>query len=196
MQSLEKVKIIQWDRYCLENYLLDADIIYDVCNLIKMKNKPVSRGLLPNILKKLALNQIRLEVTKEVYSTLEPHNPGLRSQEIDKAENYEIIAKILVNRLIEIKKQLDKIDDTEKWCTEFTEKCKDASNLKTDEWEQKWHILCNGKRVISDFYKNCGMHCSVTEFKKTIITEMKKQKAENWRLVESIIEHALIEAGV
>ena len=37
------------------------------------------------------------------------------------------------------------------------------------------------------------MRCSITEFKKTIITEMKKRKTENWRLIESIIEHALKE---
>src|SRR5690606_37975110 len=29
LSSSAMVKVLQWDRYCLENYLLDADAIYD-----------------------------------------------------------------------------------------------------------------------------------------------------------------------
>jgi predicted ATP-binding protein involved in virulence len=180
--SSEKVKVIQWDRYCLENYLLD-DAIYDACSSIKMANKPESRGSILPTLRKLAFNQIRGVVAKKV---------GLRPQEIDCKESYELIANVLVERLLKIRAQLDKLNE-ENWCTEFTKSCENSAKSEIEDWEQRWHIRCDGKRVISDFYKKCERRCSITEFKKTIITEMKKRKTENWRLIESIIEHALKE---
>ena len=133
--SSEKVKVIQWDRYCLENYLLD-DAIYDACSSIKMTNKPESRGsILPN-LKNLAFNQIRGVVAKKAYSTLEPENPGLRPQEIDRQESYEAIANVLVERLLKIRSQLDKLPE-EDWCTKFTKSCENSAKAEIEDWQQR-----------------------------------------------------------
>ena len=94
LKDSKLVKVQQWNRYCLENYLLDADAIFDAAVALNFKNVP-SRGTLTTTLQDIALSELQEVVTREIYSTLEPDNPGFRLDVI-KGNGYDEIGKALL----------------------------------------------------------------------------------------------------
>jgi AAA15 family ATPase/GTPase len=123
LSSTAMVKLTQWDRYCFENYLLDADTIYDVLKEIPTKEKAASRNSFQSKIKELAKDQFKSFVAKNVYDEYKFENPGFRPYEIESLTNYEAISSNLATRLHQIKQQISKFNKTN-WAEEFTEKCK------------------------------------------------------------------------
>lgn len=59
LSSTKLVKVLQWKRKCLENYLIDEKIIYDVLKAPDISKKSiVARGEVPEIFKRIATSQI------------------------------------------------------------------------------------------------------------------------------------------
>lgn len=180
------VKILQWDRYCLENYLLDADSIYDVCQQLPLKKPPESRGKLRQLMKDLAFEQLRPLAAREVYKTLEPDNPGWRPSEIETRNSFAEIAEALVERLIKIKDEVAAID-RESWKTQFVERCNSKYTELMSLWEEKWQNECDGKTVLVQLHRSFEPKISLLELKRRIGIRMSEQGAENWRIVDSFL---------
>ena len=65
-KSTINVKVIQWDRYCFENYLLDSDLLYNLIRDYDSKNPPANRAALNSKIKELAISQVHLTAIREV----------------------------------------------------------------------------------------------------------------------------------
>lgn len=182
------VKVLQWERYCLENYLLDNDSIYEVCESrdLKVGDPPSSRASARNTLRDLAFQQIRGVVARRIYKDLEVDNPGLRPSEVDSASDYETIAASLSGRLHGIKTQLGPFD-AGTWTKEFVEKCNELDKTIRDEWDDKWTIECNGKLVLEDLHEKLKLNVSPLAFKRRIIEQMARKQSENWRTLDSFL---------
>jgi hypothetical protein len=188
--STKLVRVRQWDRYCFENYLLDPDSIFDVCQDLKLGNPPESRGSIRPKMKELAFNQIQGLVVKQIYSSIEPDNPGLRSGEIQKCSNYQEMAGVLFQRLNAIREQL-KVVQKDSWISELTGKCGNKETEIKTVWEEKWPNECDGKKLLSDLHQFYKVSVSLLELKKRIIAAMSKRGAENWRIIDSYLADLL-----
>jgi len=178
------VKVLQWERYCLENYLLDHDAIFDACKDLKVGAPPANRASLRSILRDLAFDQIRGVVAREVYRELEVDNPGLRPSEVDSASDYETIAAALASRLQKIGTQLGSFKEGD-WKQTFVEKCKFLDAEVHEKWDDKWTSECNGKVVLAALFAKLKLSISPLAFKRRIIEEMSRRKVENWRTLDS-----------
>jgi len=187
------VKVLQWERYCLENYLLDNDAIYEVCESkdLKVGDPPASRGSVRNTLRDLAFEQIRGVVARRIYEDLEVDNPGLRPSEVDSAADYETIAASLSGRLQNIKTQLG-IFHADVWTKQFVEKCKELDKTIHEEWNDKWMTECNGKLVLEDLREKLKLNVSQLAFKRRVIEQMARKQTENWRTLDSFLAGKLI----
>jgi len=117
LQGTSLVRLLQWDRTCLENYLLGSKILFDVLSEVKAKGL-TSRGDFEAKLRGLAMGQLTEVVARNLYAGLEPENPGIRPAEIAGAP-YPQIAQKLVSRLSTIKAQLANLDEAA-WILSFT----------------------------------------------------------------------------
>jgi AAA15 family ATPase/GTPase len=99
LTSTPKVQIQQWDRYCLENYLIDPDILCDVVTReYKTDQWPTSRGDAMKLFSRVANKQLRALVIEEVYKSLKYQNAECRAP--DKNSNsFEDAAAVLFDRL-------------------------------------------------------------------------------------------------
>lgn len=183
------VKILQWDRYCLENYLLDSDAIFDACSGLKLKNPPASRGALAKHVKNVAMKQLKGHVARKVYAPREPSNPGLRPGEVDTLDTFEAIADTLAARLAAIQAEMTTFDRAA-WCASFVESCKTTEEDLSQQWEQKWVSACDGKAVIAQLYRDFGTSVSLAEFKRRIMTLLAAEKRESWRVMDSLLGQA------
>lgn len=188
LTSTQLVKVQQWDRYCLENYLLDPDVIFNVSRANNFRNVP-SRGDLTTMLRDISLAQLQGVIAREVYSNLEPDNPGFRTEVINK-ESYGQMAEALVARLVAIRDQLTSINTSE-WVQDFVASCEVEYREQLPQWRDKWKTLANGKLVLFEVYKRLEPTASFLDFKRWIASEMRSEQTESWRAVDSILSSAL-----
>lgn len=186
LANSDLVKVLQWDRHCLENYLLDPDPIYDVSQQLPLKIRPESRGTLRKIMKDLAFRQLKALSAREVYKTIEPENPGWRPKELESSDTFDEMADVLIQRLMKIKEEVGAID-REKWKARFIEQCKAKYTELNALWDEKWQNECDGKRVLSLLYRHFEPKVSLLEFKRRIAIQMSEQGTENWRVVDSFL---------
>jgi predicted ATPase len=182
--SSNLVKVHQWERYCLENFLLDPDAVFDVLTETNAGNRPASRGDASALLKKFAFDQLEVVAAQETYATFEPDNPGLRPSEISASPSLEETGKLLHARLIRIQTQISGLSEAQ-WVQQFIDKCKTRAQELRAIWEDKWMMECDGKRVLMEFHKHSKPTFSLLEFKRKIVGAMAKRPTDNWRIVDS-----------
>jgi len=185
--SSDFVRVLQWDRYCLENYLIDKKLLFD--EIVDSGVTNLSRGEFEPRIVSLALCQLNDLVSNEIYSVLEPDNPGLRPKEI-KRKSFLEIAEILAKRLTALKTSLD-VFDPDDWKNKFVSQCEAKHAELNDLWKQDWIKLCSGKRLIDDIYEEYPIRLSKFEFKRKIVKRMKMAQTEDWTLIKSKIRDAL-----
>jgi predicted ATPase len=190
LKDSETVRILQWDRYCLENYLIDFDVLPDL-----LKDPDILRNPLPNqgevskIFRDLAMAQIDEFVARKAYREFQFDDPGLRAGEIQ-GKNIEQIADVLTIRLRAIKEQIGSLD-FDSWKTQFINKCDEMRKQETLVWDARWQEMCDGKRLFDELYKQLVFKISLPKFKKTIMLRMRIRPTANWRSVESLLKRLI-----
>lgn len=185
LASSGSVKILQWGRRSLENYLIDVDVLTDLLKDGDIVKTPVAHsGEVSKLLSTLAISQLNDFVARQVYSKHGYKNPGLRAPEIE-GQDLTVVADRLFARLQAIKSQVDPLDHD--WKTKFIEACTKERQELQAVWEVKWPEDCDGKRLFVDLHKKVGFKVSVRKFKKRIMAEMRGQRTEKWRSVESLL---------
>jgi predicted ATPase len=182
------VRILQWDRYCLENYLISKKLLFDEL-LSSGASNLTSRGTFEARLPELAMAQLNELIATQVYKDLEPDNPGMRPSEIER-KSYPEIATILAGRLLGIRSSLDQFV-REEWQKAFVSKCEAKHAVLAEMWKNDWIKLCSGKRLIDDIYREYSPRISKLYFKRRLAKRMKDEQTEDWTLVKSKLRDAL-----
>lgn len=185
--STAAVKLLQWDRRCLENYLIDLDVLSGLLKDIEILRDPLpNQGEVSKVFRELATSQIDEFVARQIYSKSHFDDPGLRANEI-RGKNLREIADVLAARLDQIKEQLDPIN-TAAWKQEFI---KQTEELKTQEelvWGARWQEICDGKRLFADLFRRLVFKTSLSKFKKRVMLGMRSASTANWRSIESLLK--------
>lgn len=190
LTSSKTVKILQWKRYCLENYLIDIDALTDLLMDHDITTKPIKNtGEVNKLIKGLALSQLDEYSARIVYNEFKYTNPGLRSKEI-KGKNINEIAESLLSGLLELKGQISSLDESS-WKDNFLKECTERKKGLLKTWEDRWEEECDGKRLFLDLQKNISLKISLSKFKKNVIEKMKNStnKSQDWNLLENLIKN-------
>jgi hypothetical protein len=115
------VRVHQLKRYCLENYLLEDDFLFDLISSHAKKNIG-SRGSFPITLKEIALSQTTQVAIWETYLQWDLEPKGLRREEFDNATPADVAQKLSQN-LAQAKTGLASFDPA-KWATDFADACR------------------------------------------------------------------------
>ena len=184
------IKVLQWKRHCLENYLIDEKIIYDLLNDREISTRRIeSRGEVLKNFKDIAISQLQEVVAKSIYDEMQYENPGLRPREI-MGKTYADMADSLLTRLKNIQSQVIGLDG-ENWKKDFEKKCQEKENNELSKWESDWLVLCDGKRFFRDLHHHYGVKVSFLKFKKMIVERMKSEQTDAWILIERLLADAL-----
>jgi len=190
LQSSRLTKILQWKRHCLENYLIDEKIIYDLLRDQDISQSRIdSRGEVNMLLQELALSQLNEVVAKSVYNDFHYQNSGLRSSEI-KAMEFTTIANTLFNRIERIQEEVSDLKRAN-WTQDFVARCVTKRASKVADWQSDWIVLCDGKRFFLDLHKRYGIKVSPLKFKKMIAERMQREQTDNWTILDKLVGDAL-----
>ena len=184
LQSTLKVRIKQWDRYCLENYLLDSATLFDVLRKEEyVKHPPANMGEAEKMFLEIAQSQLIARIIEDVYSSYGYMDPHLRTKEIG-GKGFEPAATTLFERLTTIGKSLSSLDQTE-WKRHFVDSCEAMLNERQQEWRRSWYIECSGKRFLTDLYRRCTITIMPLTFKRQLLAQAMLGRTEGWKLLEA-----------
>lgn len=190
LSSSKSAKVLQWDRRCLENYLIDLDAIANVLMDDEVTRAPfTNQGDVSRLLRELAFQQLDEVATRRVYARYGFEGIGIRRDDVLNKSVAEA-AEVLLERIIRLKTQLISVDPA-RWEADFlAEVHKERRELEA-VWETKWMIDCDGKRLIEDLAKRVQLRLSLKRFKLRLMREIASVGSGSWKTVESHLRSLL-----
>lgn len=190
LKSSEAIKVLQWDRRCLENYLIDFDVLTDLLKDPDIIKDPLAnQGEVSKVLRELAMSQIDEFIARQVYANYKFEDPGLRRLEIE-GKGLQDIAEILRARLDKIKTQIGS-QDSLGWKAEFLQKCEELRKDQALVWDARWQEVCNGKQLFRDLSRRLVLKISLAKFKKRVMERMRSGPTANWHSIESLLKRLI-----
>jgi predicted ATPase len=189
LTSSAKVRVLQWNKRCLENYLLDLNVLTDFLQKPEIAERPISSlGEVKNALRELAMSQLDELVAKQVYADYCFEGSGLRANEI-KNKSFEEMADILFSHIGKVQAQVGVL--TSEWKEQFIAKCQSKKRELRELWDVRWEDDCDGKRLFRDLHSRVRLRMSVAKFKRLVMVELRTQRTDSWLSVESQIKSFL-----
>jgi Protein of unknown function (DUF4435) len=189
LQSSGAVKILQWSRHCIENYLIDLDVITELLKSDEIARQPGAKsGEISKTIRELAFSQLNELAARKVYNQFGFSSPSFHSDDVDekKHKTMDEIARVLFTRVSAARQSLSDFTESE-WISDFIERWEKERKALEVEWESTWIDRCDGKRLFSDFMREGRLKVSTPTFKKRIMQQMKSSASQPWRLMLKLL---------
>jgi predicted ATPase len=182
LPNTPKVRVRQWDRYCIENYLLEPEILFDVIRSEKHKSFPATLGDAEHLFKDLARRQLQYQTVRDVYQSYGYLDTWAKEvgRDVAQAKGFEDAATVLLRRLESIRSQIGTVDKAH-WPDEFIAKCTTSFAEQELEWRSTWQIKCSGKRFFRDLYVECKIGPDPLILKRRLLKECKYRNTNGWK---------------
>ena len=184
--STQNVKVIQWDRYCFENYLLDPDVLYTTIKEYDCINPPQNRGTLQQKVKELALSQVGFKAIREELDNKMPQNISIKNSELKGKTEGEVV-DIFETTVIQTRKLFDDFDDPE-WKKDLIKTISNKKSEYEELWSDEWKKKCDGKTLIKAIHKEYGIKGNLVKLIKDILKEMRLNPNEEFNSIRGKIE--------
>jgi predicted ATP-binding protein involved in virulence len=192
LESSKGVVIKQWNRYCLENYLLDPDVLFDVLRK-EYKVGGLNLGEATSLFVEIAKKQLKSRVIEEVYTGFGYVSPDLTLRD-KTAATFEDAAKILFARLDAARQQMAPLAE-EIWTAAFVERCNAVFREREVTWSSSWQSECSGKQFFKDLYARLRLNAQPLAFKRRLLAENRLADdgggTQNWKAMKEILESLL-----
>ncbi len=189
LSSTNLVKVIQWDRYCLENYLLNIQVLYDVLNAAPKDGELPDRGEFNSRVKELALEQLMPLAARQAYEPDRPVSPGLTNEDV--RDSFQEMADILSDKLGELKGAVSTLD-LNAWNNEFLARCSQVHAELASDWDSDWRLKCNGKVLLERVFREYTVNRDRRELKKELARGIREQQSPEWQAVDKMLREAVL----
>ncbi|MCK4823599.1 AAA family ATPase, partial [bacterium] len=188
IKSSRLVRVVQWDRYCFENYLLNAQVLYDVLDTALKVTALPDRGKFQILLKEKALEQIKPLAARQAYEPSRPISPGLKNEDL--RDNYDEMAGILYQKLDQLKTEITSLD-LDSWNEGFMTRCNQIQNELVAAWDTEWVISCNGKELLEKVFNEFTVKRSRIDLKKELIRRMRDHMTSEWQTIRQLLQDSV-----
>jgi predicted ATPase len=190
LQSSDAVRLLQWDRRCLENYLIDVDAICDILKGHDLDGELITNiGQVEKLLRSLALSQVRDEAIRRVYRSYAYKDCGLRSDDIE-GDSTDVVADVLIGRIIAAKESISGFDEAI-WKAAFLQAVVKEQTILEGEWAKTWETDSDGKKLFKDLQKRVQLGMQMIFFKKLIMRSMARDKSKLWSILNDKLSSLL-----
>ena len=190
LSSTESARVLQWQRRCLENYLIDLDTITDLLMKAEVVRKPYdNQGSVNRLLKDTAFEQLEELAARKVYNRYQFAGLGIRRDDVSQ-ESINQTAEILASRIAKVKKQVCDINILA-WKKQFLADVETEKKLLEKDWETSWISNCDGKRLFDDLKNKISLKTSLKRFKVQLMKDMALSRSDSWKVIESDIRGLL-----
>ena len=171
------VKLLQLDRFCMENYLLEEEILTDLSQDPNFSDLPKNTVHdMFKAMKDLAMEQLNEFVSRSVFKDL-----GLEeiyfNMDIMKNNSSSDVSNGLWGQIAKMKQKLENLDDAS-FKTDFNNRFTEKLNTNKENWDKNWKNLCNGKQIFEYLRRDGHFKGDLLKLKKAIVNNM-STKGEN-----------------
>jgi hypothetical protein len=190
LRSSNAVKIMPWPRYCLENFLIDLDVITELLKDNTVTRSPVAnQGEVHTRLKSLAFSQLDELAARKVYNSYGYENPSLRREDVE-GQALSEITQTLFKRMSGARSRLPDVDYNT-WSDRFISDCAATKADLEPSWQANWREICDGKLLMRQLHIASNLKMSHQSFKLKIAQRMRDAGSENWRIVRDLLSKLL-----
>lgn len=190
LKNSAHVKILQWERRCLENYLIDiAPLSELLCDSDVTKSPLKGSGEVAILLKALAMGHLDDEVIRSAYASYHIRQFGLRPSVLH-GKSFKDAAAFLFGELAGVQKDVCSLTQDE-WVAGFEKKCAELYGELFPIWDANWRDLCDGKRLFNEVRQKVTLTMPMLSFKKRILLQMRANASDSWRTVESMLKELI-----
>ncbi|WP_426263971.1 ATP-dependent nuclease [Sphingomonas sp. PWP1-2] len=189
--STDHVGVLQWTKYCFENYLIDLDALTDILKDPSVTSRPVSnQGALLSIIKPLAMAHLNEQIVRDVFEDLRPSSIHAPDSSVANLP-FEEAASSSFDKIESVKTELS-VTDRSMWTRDFVKRCQAEMSARSALWDTEWKNLCDGKRLYREIQIEFGIKTSPLNLKRKVLTSMASDKSgEHWQLIETQLKTLL-----
>ena len=187
LQDSNYVKILQLDRYCIENYLLDADILADLSRDSTLSKKANSTATeMRQVMKELAMSQLSRVAVFNVWDEMTRNSVTVSFGTIKDFTSFKNVAMSLLDSMRVVNETLTGL--TAEFEKTFVRKCKERKEILEAEWDEGWEEKCNGKQLFDDMRASGHFYGDIGKLKRTVIREMRLRNTGTFTLLKDTLE--------
>jgi len=188
--STNKIKILQLPRYCLENYLLDVEIITDLSREHDIAERPFSNTTdLKNLMKELSQSQLKEIVARETFREFGLEQVGFDMKSMEESAFADMAQKLWSG--VESMKNLFGGWHNGGFEEKFVQMCQLKMTNERERWDEKWAELCDGKKLFNDLRRGGHIRGDLLRLKRRIVLEMKLRGTEIYGALARMLEGLL-----
>jgi predicted ATPase len=189
LSSSSLVRIEQLQKYCLENYLIDEECLYDAIRKYAV-NPPESRGQFSKDLKELAMSQLDEAVTNKILNEYRVLRAGLKTKDI-KDKSISDIAKMQLDQLKEVHNKISSIISSSDWENNLLELHTSKKNDLIPIWENDWKNKCSGKTLFTSIQKKYQINHDPLRLKVELISRLSELGRDDITALHGILNRLL-----
>lgn len=178
----ENVRILQWDRRCVENYMIDTEVLTALSREEHIFNaNPSNAGDIEKLLKEVAWQQLWEKAAREIYSEFAFKSPKFKTEDFEGKDPDQVTAA-LYSRMSSARLS---IPDTPEpvWAAAFVTNVNQRRAEIELRWESRWKEQCDGKRLFLDLQQGGHLKLSAALLKRKITSRMRDGETDNFMRV-------------
>ena len=190
LHDSDHVKLLQLSRYCLENYLLDVDILTDLSRNPEFSDNPKSTTTeMRDAMRDAAMAQLDQFVARSVFKKLGLEEVGF-DMDAMRQPNQAAIADDLLRQIISIKTKLQGLDESG-FQIQFTQLFEKKMQEDRPSWDDKWRELSSGKQLFEDLRRTGHIKGDLLKLKKAVILQMRNKRTETYTSLEGLLRNLI-----
>ena len=190
LRDSEHVRLLQLDRYCLENFLLDVDILTDLSRNRDFSDAPKRTPTeMSDAMKSLAMAQLDEHVARLVFKDMELEKVGFDMGSVRRPSAVAIAAALgsEIERMRELFRVLTERGFDANFVRQFDINKAELSPV----WDEEWQALCNGKQLLEDLRKGGHFKGDLLKLKKAVIARMRGDRTDGYKSLDRMLRSLL-----
>jgi len=187
------VRLLQLNRYCLENFVLDVDVLTDLSRKAEFSESPKSSPTeMRDVMRALAMAQLDEFVARSVFKEIGLESIGF-DMEVMRLSGVTAIASALHERIEEMVRQFQLLmtEGVEKRFADlFSTKRRELESI----WEEKWREKCNGKRLLESLRREGHFKGDLLKLKRAAMSMIRENKTEAFNSLSTMLRDLIAES--
>ncbi|MCA1376225.1 MULTISPECIES: AAA family ATPase [unclassified Bradyrhizobium] len=186
------VRLRQLKRFCLENYLLEPEIITDLSREKEFADSPLQNVTeTTQKMKALAMEQLNSVAAREVFKQFELESICFDMKQLDRDAGNAAPALLSQIGLIVSKLSGFKPGEFE---VEYRKRFDAKVAELAARWDDKWRDQCDGKRLLEDMRRDKYIKGDLLKLKRRIAIEMRLRSTEAYNALTGILTDLIASA--
>lgn len=186
LKETAHVRFLQLNRYCLENFVLDVDLLTDLSRNSEYSDVPKATTTeMRDLMKSYAMAQLDEHVARLVFTEIGLESIGFDMSAARKSD-VATIAAAFWQQIVTMKetfRELERVGFAKDFTQRFSQKRAELAPV----WEEKWREQCSGKLLLEYMRRDKHFKGDLLKLKKAVMFRMREQKTEAYNSLNTML---------